>query len=108
MFPDYINNIENENERHNKKQNFKRACEGYDFNFQLNRLTKTIKLSKTKDNIKEKTYFIPYEFEKINIIKNLHEISLHKGINVLYELIKESDFWWHNIYDDVYKYINKI
>ena len=32
--------------------------------------------------MKEKTYFVPYEFEKINIIKNLHDISLHKGINV--------------------------
>ena len=57
--------------------------------------------------MKEKTYFIPYEFEKINIIKNLHDISLHKGINVLYDLIRQSDFWWHNIYEDVCKYNKK-
>jgi len=70
----------------------------------MNRLTKTIKDSKLNNNIKEKVYLIPFEFERLNIIKNLHENSMHKGINVLYELIRQSDFWCHNIYDDVCKY----
>ena len=29
---------------------------------------------------------------------------MHKGINILYKLVKESNFWWHSIYNDVNNY----
>ena len=50
-------------------------------------------------------YFIPYQIEKFNLIKKLHENTIHKGTQTLYESIKQSNFWWIGIYQDVKNYI---
>ena len=42
--------------------------------------------------VNNKVYIIPYEFEKLNLIKSLHEKSFHKGINILDKLIREVNF----------------
>ena len=102
-FPERISKIKNKEKRSTKKNNFRRACNDYCFDLKINRLSKNINFSKDKNKPK-KNYIIPYEFEKINIIKNLHEQSMHKGINILYNLVKESNFWWHSIYNDVNNY----
>ena len=52
-----------------------------------------------------KEYFIAYQFEKINLLKSLHYQSMHKGEKSLYELIKQQDYWWCGIYEDVKNYI---
>ena len=61
-------------------------------------------------NIKNKIYkeyFIPYQIEKNHLISSLHERTIHKGQNSLYELIKQENFWWCGIYEDVKEYIKK-
>ena len=40
----------------------------------------------------------------MNLIKLLHDKLYHKGINVLYDIVKESKFWWNGIYDDIKNY----
>ena len=105
VYPEYINNISNKNKRHTKRVNFRRACQGYSFDFNLNRLTKIINISRDKKIMNNKTYYIPYEFEKKALIKTIHDQTMHKGINILHKLIKESKFWWHSIYKDISNYI---
>jgi len=94
IYPTKINNIINKTKRHNKKQNFKKAWKGYDYDFKINRLTKTIKISISKNKYIDRTYIIPYKYEKLNIIKTLHNNSFHKGINTLNKIIQVSKFWW--------------
>ena len=104
IYPDSILKIKNKNIKHNKKQNFKRVCKGYDYDFKLNRLIKKINISNNHNKKEYKTYIVAYEFEKMNLIKLLHDKSYHKGINVLYDIVKESKFWWNGIYDDIKSY----
>ena len=52
-----------------------------------------------------KNFFIAYINEKINIIKYLHEMTIHKGITTLYKLILKQNFIWSGIYADVNHYI---
>ena len=42
--------------------------------------------------------------QKKNIITSLHDKSLYKGVNILYNLIKENLFWWSTITKDVRNY----
>ena len=81
-YPDFINNIINKKERHNKKQNFKKACKGYDFDNKINRLTKTIKIKKSKTIYINNTYIIPYEFEKLKTV-NKNIFSHYKKFSFL-------------------------
>ena len=50
--------------------------------------------------------FIAYEYEKLNIIRNLHDLSMHRGIGTLYYLVKNQNFWWNNIYKDTKEFIS--
>jgi hypothetical protein len=54
-----------------------------------------------------KANFIAYQYEKIDLIKKYHELTIHKGIHSLYNLIKESEFWWYGIYENIKKYIKR-
>ena len=36
---------------------------------------------------------------------NLHELSCHRGINTLYNLIKDQEFIWFGIFKDLKFYI---
>ena len=38
--------------------------------------------------------------------KNLHEMSCHRSIATLYNLILDQNFVWYNIFKDVKNYIN--
>ena len=52
-----------------------------------------------------KEYYIPYQFEKNQVITSLQEPTIHKVQNSLYELIKQEIFWWCGIYEDVKEYV---
>lgn len=43
---------------------------------------------------------------KKNIIDNMYKLSCHRGINVLYNLILEQDFFWYNIFSNFKNYIS--
>ena len=70
-------------------------------------LLKKILINKANGKEIYKNYYIAYEFEKFNIIRTLHDKCGHKGINTLYNLIRESDFYWSGIYNDIVNYVNK-
>lgn len=65
IYSEHINTIKNHKIRHNKKQNFKRVCKGYDYDFKINRLIKKIKISNKSNTIQFKNYIVAYELEKI-------------------------------------------
>jgi hypothetical protein len=46
----------------------------------------------------DKAYFIAYQFEKIDLIKKYHELTIHKGNHSLYNLIKESEYFGGKVY----------
>ena len=52
-----------------------------------------------------KNYFIAYINEKKLIMDQLHELSCHRGINTLYNLIIEQEFIWIDIFKDLKNYI---
>ena len=104
VYPDYIYKITDKNRRKNKKKDFKDSIEDYF----IDKNTGRLKIKFNNTNIKNKIYkeyFIPYQIEKNNLIKNLHERTIHKGQNSLYELVKQENFWWCGIYEDVKEYI---
>ena len=72
IFPKYITDMADKYKRHNAKQNFRRTCKGYNYDFKLNRLTKTINISNKKNKPNYKTYIVAYEFEKYKLIRFLH------------------------------------
>ena len=66
----------------------------------------TIKSNQSNVKIKQyKKYFIPYQIEKNQLITILHEHTIHKGWNSLYELINQENFLWCGIYEDVKEYV---
>ena len=104
IYPDYINNIDNRKIKKNRKKDFKDSCR----NYFIDKSTKRLKIKFYDTTItqkKYKEYYIPYQSEKIQIIKYLHEKTIHKGEKSLYELIKQQDYWWYGIYEDVQNYI---
>ena len=106
IYPDYIYKIFNKNRRKNKKNDFKDSIEDYF----IDKTTGRLKIKFNNSNLKNKIYkeyFIPFQFEKNHLIRSLHERTIHKGQNSLYELIKQENFWWCGIYEDVKEYIKR-
>ena len=106
IYPDYIYKISNKNRRKNKKNDFKDSIEDYF----IDKTTGRLKIKFNNSNLKNKIYkeyFIPFQFEKNHLIRSLHERTIHKGQNSLYELIKQENFWWCGIYEDVKEYIKR-
>ena len=84
---------------------FKRSIKNYFIDKKSQRLMKQI-IYRNKDKKPIiKNFFIAYINEKINIIKYLHEMTIHKGITTLYKLILKQNFIWYGIYEDVKNYI---
>ena len=79
---------------------FKEWIKDYFLDKKAGSLKKKFKSSSTKDK-QYKEYFIPFQIEKNKLVKHLHEQSIHKSNNILYELIKYNNFWWSGIYDGV-------
>jgi hypothetical protein len=44
-------------------------------------------------------------FEINKILNNINEISIHKGINVKQNILKESIYHWYGMYEVNYKYV---
>ncbi len=104
IYPNYIYKINGKSRRKNKKKDFKNSIEDYF----IDKTTGRLKIKFNTSNVKSKVYkeyFIPYQCEKNKLIMSLHERTIHKGQNSLYELIKQENFWWCGIYDDVKEYV---
>ena len=56
-------------------------------------------------NFFEKDYFVAYQIEKNNLVKRVHEDSIYKGIKSLYLLIRDRNYWWYGMYEDVKEYV---
>ena len=82
------------------KKDFKNSLHDYFIDKTSGRLKIRFNQSNVKGNQYEE-YYIPYQFEKNQVITRLHERTIHKGQNSLYELIKQENFWWCGIYEDV-------
>ena len=104
VYPEYIYRIEGYDTRKNKKKEFKRVCSKYFIDPKTKRL-KIIQKYNTKNGLIKKEQFVAFKIEKNNIIKNLHDESMHKGNQILYNLIRNSEYWWNGIYEDVRNYI---
>lgn len=87
IYPEYIYSIEDKKQRNNKKKEFKRSIK----NYFIDKKTQRLKIRFIDSTIKQKVYreyFIAYQMEKINIIKRLHEESMHRGIKALDNIVK--------------------
>ena len=98
-YPDFIYDIKTKQLRTNKKKEFKKSLKNYFIDEKTKRLKVKFNFSKVKELL-NKEYFIPFQIEKIKLIKHLHESATHKG-QVLSELVKKSDYWWYGVYQDV-------
>ena len=98
-YPEFIYDIKAKQLRTNKKKEFKKSLKNYFIDEKTKRLKVKFNFNKVKEMI-NKEYFIPFQIEKIKLIKHLHEASTHKG-QVLSELVKKSDYWWYGIYQDI-------
>ena len=105
LYPNYINRIASLKKRKSAKRYFRNMTKDYSFDEKYNRLKKKMNISNDKLNPIIKEFFIPYDFEKIKLIKRFHDFSTHRGYKTLYNLIKEEQFWWNNIYIDIYNYV---
>ena len=103
-YPDFIYDIKTKQLRTNKKKEFKKSLKNYFIDEKTKRLKVKFNFSKVKELI-NKEYFIPFQIEKIKLIKHLHESATHKG-EILSELVKKSDYWWYGIYQDVKNSVN--
>lgn len=100
-YPEYMYKIEPYKRRKNLKHKFRRYCKKYKIDKKTNRLQREFVFLDKKGNQNKKSYFIAYLKEKKLIIDNLHKLSCHRGINTLYNLIMEQEFYWYNIISDV-------
>ena len=91
IYPNFINNIAYRNVKKNRKKDFKDACKNYFIDEKTDRLKIKFLDSGVKDKA-YKEYFIAYQIEKNQIIKRIHEQTLHKGEIALYELIKQQNY----------------
>ena len=103
-YPDFIYDIKTKQLRTNKKKEFKKSLKNYFIDEKTKRLKVKFNFSKVKELI-NKEFFIPFQIEKIKLIKHLHESATHKG-EILSELVKKSDYWWYGIYQDVKNSVN--
>ena len=104
-YPSFISKIQPKKRRKNIKKRFRKLCNNYRIDKKTNRLQRKIKLKDINGNIIYKNFFIAYINEKKIIMDNLHELSCHRGINTLYNLIKDQDFIWFGIFKDLKFYI---
>ena len=107
-YPDFIYNIEDEHRKRNTKKLFRDLAKKYFIDEKTGRLKLSFNISNKAGNKDLKEFFVVYQFEKINIIKKIHESIAHRGENGkgLDEAVKECDFWWYGIYQDIKKYAN--
>ena len=103
-YPDFIYDIKTKQLRTNKKKEFKKSLKNYFIDEKTKRLKVKFNFNKVKELI-NKEYFIPFQMEKIKLIKQLHNSATHKG-QPLSELVKKSDYWWYGVYQDVKNSVN--
>ena len=65
-------------------------------NYFIDKTAGRLKIQFNQSNVKikqYKKYFIPYQIEKNQLITIQHERTIYKGLNSLYELIKQENFF---------------
>lgn len=70
------------------------------------RLSKRIIYCSKNNKPIKKNFYVTYINEKINIMRYLHNLKIHRGITTLYKLILKQEFIWYGIYIDIKNYIN--
>ena len=106
IYPQSIYDIKEKNRRKNKKKDFRESIKDYYIDQKTKRLKIKYRDYSSKEYIK-KDYFVAFQIEKNNIVKRLHDESIHKGQKSLYLLIRNGNYWWYGIYEDVKDYIKK-
>ena len=105
-YPPFIYNLEDENKKKNQKKIFRELAKKYFVDEKTERLKLSFNISCKSDNKDVKEFFVAYKFEKINIVRRIHESIAHgpNSAKTLDEVVKESDFWWYRVYQDIKKY----
>jgi len=105
-YPPFICNMEDETKKRNRKKIFRELAKKYFVDEKTGRLKLSFNISCKSDNKDVKEFFVVYKFEKINIVRRMHEKVAHsaKKPKTLDEIVKDLDFWWYRIYQDIKKY----
>jgi len=106
VYPDFINEITDERKKSYKKREFRELSKKYFLDDKTGRLKIIFNVSNRAKNKNYKEFFIPYLIEKFNIIREVHDELTHDERNqkTLDALVKEHDFWWYGIYQDIKNY----
>ena len=104
IYPEFIFDIKTKQLRTYKKKEFKKSLKNYYIDEKTKRLKVKFNFVKIIELL-NKEYFIPFQIEKIQIIKLLHDASVHKEQS-LSDLVKKSEYWWYGIYQDVKNAVN--
>jgi len=105
-YPDFINYIRDEIKQRNKKREFREMAKKYIIDKDTDRLRIEFNISNKSRYKIFKEFFIVYHIEKINVIKEVHELIEHTVENEksLDKVVKEYEFWWFGIYQDIKNY----
>ena len=106
VYPDFINEITDERKKSYKKREFRELSKKYFLDDKTGRLKIIFNVSNRAKNKNYKEFYIPYLIEKFNIIREVHDELTHDERNqkTLDALVKEHDFWWYGIYQDIKNY----
>ena len=106
VYPDFINEITDERKKSYKKREFRELSKKYFLDDKTGRLKIIFNVSNRSKNKNYKEFFIPYLLEKFNIIREVHDELTHdeRNTKTLDALVKEHDFWWYGVYQDIKNY----
>lgn len=83
LYPKDIYDIEIKTKRKEMKKRFRKTTNLFTIDNNNNRLKRKLNISNIKGKTIIKEFYVAYEFEKIKLIKYLHDMSTHRGINTL-------------------------
>ena len=106
IYPDYINNIPEESKQRVKKREFRQLTQKYLIDIRTRRLKIQFNILCKKYAHDYKEFYIVYIVERFNCIKEIHEIITHneERKRTLNQMIKEFDFWWYGMHNDIKNY----
>jgi len=101
--PPEIYQIEGHKKRKNLKRNFISSIKNYYINKKTNRLTKKIIFINNFDKKQMKKIFMCFIKGKKYLIEYFHELSVHRDIHTLHNLIINNKLIWLGIYIQILK-----
>lgn len=104
--PEFIVKTTNESKQKFRIKDFKVMVSKYFVDKEINRLKLSFNTSNNAKMKKMKTFLIPYQLEKINMMKKIHDLFVHEGEykRSMDKIIKEYSFWWYNIHSEITNY----